>query len=420
MRSRWLGLERITARWRLAAGGIAAVAAIFLLWFFLFRTPPGAVPAAGPPPSRPALGKVISYESYATAVGEALADVRTARAVSGDARKKAMKAASKALENVEGADVQVEGARGAAEIDNTRILSALSASDPELGGIESSLAALDQELTNSKGEYQAGTLPGDRAESELKSVLSDTAFNYEQQLSPLQRLARWLSGVTGQADSGDTLWRWMAALVAGLAAGVVTFLSSSRLGNSWARLWLSVLAGLVVGSLFFESLGALGTTVEVLGAVGLVVAAVAVALFFSGVGRASAPARPRSISELATVLGMSAGEARRKAEDAASVGEYRLAIRYRCLAVLLTLDEAGMLHFDRAATNREYLFRAQGALHDELQPLLDRFDAIWYGGAPTNEEEWQGYNARSLAIEGMVAAQAGAQPRGGKVQRRPA
>ncbi|MBF6612406.1 MAG: DUF4129 domain-containing protein [Chloroflexi bacterium] len=420
MRNRWLGLERIEVRRRLAAGGVATVVAVFLLWFFLFRTPPGATPPAGSPPSRPALGQVISYESYASAVGEALADVRTASAVSGDARKKAVQAASKALEKVEGADIQVEGAIGAAEIDNRRILSALSESDPKLEGIESSLATLNQELTNRKGEYQAGTLPGDRAESELKSVLSDAAFNYEQQLSPLQRLARWLSGVTGQADPGDTLWRWITALVAGLAAGIVTFLSSSGLGNIWVRLGLSALVGLVAGGLFFDSLGALGTTIEVLGAVGLVVAAVAVALIFSGVGRASTPARPRGISELAVVLGMSAGEARHKAEEAASAGDYHLAIRYRCLAVLLTLDEAGMLHFDRAATNREYLFRAQGALHDELQPLLDRFDAIWYGGAPTSQEEWQGYNVRSTAIESRVAAQVGTQPGGRKVQRSPA
>ena len=102
---------------------------------------------------------------------------------------------------------------------------------------------------------------------------------------------------------------------------------------------------------------------------------------------------------------MSAAEARRRAEEAAGAEDYRSAIRYRCLAVLLALDEAGMLTFDRTATNREYLFRAPPAVHDDLQPLLDRFDQIWYGDAPSNAQEWAAYSAKAASIEARVTTE---------------
>ena len=72
---------------------------------------------------------------------------------------------------------------------------------------------------------------------------------------------------------------------------------------------------------------------------------------------------------------------------------------------MLTLDEAGKLAFDRAATNREYLFRAPGPLHDDLQALLSQFEAVWYGNNPTTEDEWREYSARATSIEARVTPQ---------------
>jgi hypothetical protein len=240
----------------------------------------------------------------------------------------------------------------------------------------------------------------------LRQVLSDPAFNYERDLSPLQRLARWLAGGAQDIDPGDTLWRWATALIAALASAILTFLASERLGSVWLRLGLSALAGLFMGAIFYTGLRALDVVQLAIAAAGIVIAAVAVGLLATGAYRVSAPpARPRSISELAAVLGMSASEARAKAEDAASAKDYRSAIRYRCLAVLLTLDEAGKLTFDRAATNREYLFRAPGPLQGELQPLLSRFDAIWYGNAPASAEEWTDYDARAAHVEAEVVSE---------------
>jgi hypothetical protein len=72
--------------------------------------------------------------------------------------------------------------------------------------------------------------------------------------------------------------------------------------------------------------------------------------------------------------------------------------------VLLALDEVGMLAFDRTATDREYLFRAPGPLQDEMQPLLARFEDVWYGDAPVGDGEWSDFATRAARIETRVAA----------------
>lgn len=170
---------------------------------------------------------------------------------------------------------------------------------------------------------------------------------------------------------------------------------------------LGVAAGLVTGAIVLYGTAQLDLVFEIMAAIGLVVAAVAAGLLLSGVYRSSAPpAKPRAVSELAEVLGMGSIEARRRAEEAAAAGDYRSAIRFRTLAVLLTLDESGQLVFDRAATDREYLFRAPGPLHTDLQPMLDRFSAVWYGEMPAGPEEWRDTNEHGAHLEAMSAAQA--------------
>jgi hypothetical protein len=104
---------------------------------------------------------------------------------------------------------------------------------------------------------------------------------------------------------------------------------------------------------------------------------------------------------------MGAGEAGRRAGEAAKEGDYRAAIRYRCLAVLLRLDEADLLHFDRAATNSEYLFKAPGNLQEGLQPLLAQFSAVWYGNQPATQSDWQDYTTRAEALELQIRPKSG-------------
>jgi hypothetical protein len=398
-------LRRIPIWWGL--GALAALLLIlgFLVWYFLLR---GSSPAAvvQTPPARPALGKVVSFADYRKAVSQAQADLGAARSATGDARKKAIQKTATDLESVEGASVTPLGANAKpSQVDNTLILSELAADDPNLSAVGTALSALGDSLDSASSKGMQGVLAGQPAIDALNKVLSDPVFDYTRDETPLQKLARWLAGLTGEADPSDTLWRWFLSIVAGLAGGVLTYLATDRISDRRLRLGVSALSGLAVAAIFYFSVGNLNITFMVLAAAGLGVGALVLALVVAGLNRASSPASITHVSELAQVLGISAAEARRRAEEAAGAEDYRSAIRYRCLAVLLALDEAGMLTFDRTATNREYLFRAPPAVHDDLQPLLDRFDQIWYGEAPTNAQEWAAYSAKAASIEARVATE---------------
>jgi hypothetical protein len=400
--------RRIPLWWRLVGLGAVLLLAGFLLWFFFLREGGGGpTVVVQTPPARPAVGKVVSFADYRKAVGDAQSDLGAARSASGDSQKKAIQKTISDLESVEGASVLPVAADGKpSQIDNTLMLGELRQGNPNLGAVDGALSALSDSLDAASSEGVQGVLVGQPAIDALNKVLSDPIFDYTRSETPLQKLADWLAGLTGQADPGDTLWRWFLSIVAGLSGGALIYLAIDRIRKRWQRLGISVLGGLLVGIVFFFGVGNLDLTFQLLGAVGLGVAALVLALVAAGLNRASSPGSVTPISELAQVLGMSATEARRRAEEAAGTGDYRSAIRYRCLTVLLALDEAGMLTFDRTATNREYLFRAPGTIHDDLQPLLDRFDQIWYGDAPTNAQEWASYNAKAASIEARVAIEA--------------
>ncbi|MDQ3704132.1 MAG: DUF4129 domain-containing protein [Chloroflexota bacterium] len=413
------GKNRMQRGWLLAAGVTVALLALFGAWFF-FAGPGaggGTNPVAAPTPlPRPALGKRVTYEEYQAAVRTSLDAVRAARSAEAGSveRKDHIEAAVTELEGVEGAGVAPAGGGQASEaqVDNTSAIEELRSAEVNLEAVESYLDTLSASLELGAAAYLPGTLEGEAAEARLREVLSDQAFNYEEQLSPLQRfmqwLSEWLSQFTGSSDPDSNLGRLLMSLTAGLAAGCLTFLASDRIRNRWLRLGLSVLVGALVSSLFFVGLEQLNTTFMVLAVVGLIVAAVAMGLFTLGLNRGTtATSSPRSISDLAAVLGMNSVEAKRRAQVSAAEADFRSAIRYRCLAVLLVLDEAGKLAFDRSATNREYLFRAPGTLHDELQPLLDRFDDVWYGNSPTDAEEWSRYSAQADRVEALVGGPVG-------------
>lgn len=379
-----------------------------VVWLFFLRGGSGPIPA--PPPQRPAIGKTITLTDYRAAIQTTLTDLRNARSAEGDARKAAIKQAVTDLENVEGASITGSAVGSAlAEVDNTRLLQELGKDDPNLEAAESSLALLSESLANGPAGHLGavqGTLSGAESGAVLATVLSNPIYDYTRSETPLQQLIRWLSGLTGNADPNNVLPRLLFAVLAGIAVGSLLFMALQNvIRNRWARLGISVLGGLLTVALFYLTTDHLDVAFQSLTAIGLAVAAVAAGLILAGLNRGSAPGSVRPVSDLASVLGMSAQEARKRADESAAEGDYRGAIRYRCLAVLLALDEAGMLVFDRTATNREYLFRAPGPLHDDLQALLSRFEEIWYGNSPTNADEWSRYTARAATLESHITPQ---------------
>lgn len=73
--------------------------------------------------------------------------------------------------------------------------------------------------------------------------------------------------------------------------------------------------------------------------------------------------------------------------------DYRQAMRYLYLSSLLMLDERGLIHYDRALTNREHLrlIVDNPALLEALGPVVDTFDRVWYGFAPVDAQLYQDY-----------------------------
>lgn len=91
-------------------------------------------------------------------------------------------------------------------------------------------------------------------------------------------------------------------------------------------------------------------------------------------------------------------EARQRAAGAANEGNYRGAVRNLYLAALLTLERHGLVPADRSLTNREVLARVDRAhpLRPHLQPVVETFDAVWYG---VHEPDAGAYAAYAHSID---------------------
>ena len=96
-----------------------------------------------------------------------------------------------------------------------------------------------------------------------------------------------------------------------------------------------------------------------------------------------------------------AAGARARAAALATAGQYREAVRYRYLATLLTLDEAGRLRIDEATGNRDILRQARATppLAEALTPVVRLFDLFLFGHVPVTRDDYEQYrelNERAL------------------------
>lgn len=104
---------------------------------------------------------------------------------------------------------------------------------------------------------------------------------------------------------------------------------------------------------------------------------------------------------------LTSNTALQQAGDLARGGDYRTAVRYLYLSSLLWLDERGMLRYDRALTNREYLERLgeNAELRARLAPIIETFDRVWYGYAPLDAASFAAYQQQ---VEGLRKLRGGA------------
>lgn len=100
-----------------------------------------------------------------------------------------------------------------------------------------------------------------------------------------------------------------------------------------------------------------------------------------------------------------AREWRDYAAELAARGEHRAAIRSLLLGVLRDLDERGIVPFDPARTDREYL-RAVSEhgewLAEPFRPLVRLVEGVFYGGAPCGHAEYERARAEAEALRAVV------------------
>ena len=101
-------------------------------------------------------------------------------------------------------------------------------------------------------------------------------------------------------------------------------------------------------------------------------------------------------------MGAGGTQARRAS---ASEGDFRAAIRYRCLAVLLAWTKLTCSCLTVLLLTASTSSAPPVPSMMSLQALLSRFEAIWYGNSPTNAAEWTQYDASASSIEDHIISQ---------------
>lgn len=98
---------------------------------------------------------------------------------------------------------------------------------------------------------------------------------------------------------------------------------------------------------------------------------------------------------------ITAADAMQQSQQLARSGDYRTAMRYLYLALLLRLDEAHLLRYDRTLTNREYLHQLHDNpdLRQRMTPIIQTFDRVWYGNEPLDAASFHAYEQQITAVQ---------------------
>jgi hypothetical protein len=86
---------------------------------------------------------------------------------------------------------------------------------------------------------------------------------------------------------------------------------------------------------------------------------------------------------------------RKKAAELIEKGDYRSAIRYDFIALLLLMHERNLVYLDETKTNEEickYLKKERFTMLHSFQFLADTFNSTWYGNKPCGGEVYELWN----------------------------
>ena len=100
----------------------------------------------------------------------------------------------------------------------------------------------------------------------------------------------------------------------------------------------------------------------------------------------------------------------RQAQHFADANDYRRAFRAVFLGILLQLDHAGAIEYNRYRTNGDYvrLLRTRGlsTLFEAFRPLVFEFDLRWYGNRATAEADYRRCRSEYDRIRQLLQAAA--------------
>lgn len=234
-----------------------------------------------------------------------------------------------------------------APVNNQWLADALALDQPDLPMIAARLGALIDALS------YPDTPPAADAEARLQALLARPPFAQPQPRSE----PTWL----------DRFFDWLFDLFDRMFTPISQTTSEYGSGISW----------LVV-------------------VVGLIIISIVLTVWLRGLRRTLVPIA--QLPDDDPEANLSADMANRQASDLARSGDYRRATRMLYLATLLWLDEHKRLRYDRALTNREYLdhLDQDPTLREELRPVVETFDRVWYGNIPLDASGFAHY-------EGQVA-----------------
>lgn len=81
-----------------------------------------------------------------------------------------------------------------------------------------------------------------------------------------------------------------------------------------------------------------------------------------------------------------------KAAEAVGIGDFRQAIRYDYIALLLLMHEKGLIYIEETMTNEEiynYLRIRKFILLEDMRTCINLFNLVWYGHKKDNQEMYE-------------------------------